>query len=400
MKVQLDVRMKHMPRRKLSEYRSKLIVNSVLGLPYRGWSVVDDNVELIEGYESYTVKVDQAVKGRFKKGLVLLDVSHSDINPSIKQLKQKGYSSILVEPYVSHGDITERYLAISIRRDGYWLSYSDKGGIDIEKNAQSINEVQLNDNTDWVSLSKSTLLTVEQIQNIFHTVQTQHISFIEINPYIIQDEKLVILDCAIEVDDAGSFAVNSWEESDLRNPRTEKATLEEENVRTLDKNSPASFNLSVLNPQGSIFLLLSGGGASVVIADEIYNVGLGKQLANYGEYSGNPNADEAYFYTQQVLSLIDTSSADKKILFIGGAAANFTDIADTFDGVIRAIDESAEMLRNNNVKVFVRRGGPRQEIGLAKIKEALDVQRILGGVYDPTTSITDALTIALKGIKR
>jgi len=388
-----------MPRRKLSEFQSKTIINSVLELPYEGWSIVNDITPEITGAKTYTVKVDQAVKGRFKKGLVLLDIPQAGVDAAVAQLKEKGYTSILVEPYVPHGDVTERYLAISIRRDGYWMAYSDKGGVDIESNADSINEVQLNDSTDWEAVSEATQLSVDQLQAIFTTVQTQHFSFIEINPYIIQDGKPAILDCAIEVDDAGMFAVKSWTEADLRNPRTEKATVEEDKVRLLDKNSPASFNLSVLNPQGSIFLLLSGGGASVVIADEIYNVGLGNQLANYGEYSGNPNADEAYLYTQQVLSLIDTSKAFEKVLFIGGAAANFTDIADTFDGVIKAINESADMLRKNNVKVFVRRGGPRQEIGLAKIKEALDTQRILGGVYDPTTSITDALNIALKGIK-
>jgi len=388
-----------MPRRKLSEYRSKSIINSTLGLSYKGWSIVDDDSIPIDGYESYTVKVDQAVKGRFKKGLVLLDIPQSEIYSAVDSIKRKGYSSILVEPYVPHGEIVERYLAISIRRDGYWLSYSDMGGVDIESNAESINEVRLDDATDWTSLSEATYLSAVQLQDIFNDVQTQYFSFIEINPYIIQDEILKILDCAIEVDDAGMYAVNSWNESDLRSPRTEKVTPEEERVRTLDKNSPASFNLSVLNPQGSIFLLLSGGGASVVIADEIYNIGLGRQLANYGEYSGNPNADEAYLYTQQVLSLVNISNAPYKVLFIGGAAANFTDIADTFDGVIKAINESADILRNNNVKVYVRRGGPRQEIGLAKIKEALDAQRILGGVYDPTTSITDALTTALEGIK-
>ena len=388
-----------MPRRKLSEFQSKTIINSVLELPYEGWSIVNDITPEITGAKTYTVKVDQAVKGRFKKGLVLLDIPQAGVDAAVAQLKEKGYTSILVEPYVPHGDVTERYLAISIRRDGYWMAYSDKGGVDIESNADSINEVQLNDSTDWEAVSEATQLSVNQLQAIFTTVQTQHFSFIEINPYIIQDGKPAILDCAIEVDDAGMFAVKSWTEADLRNPRTEKATVEEDKVRLLDKNSPASFNLSVLNPQGSIFLLLSGGGASVVIADEIYNVGLGNQLANYGEYSGNPNADEAYLYTQQVLSLIDTSKAFEKVLFIGGAAANFTDIANTFDGVIKAINESADMLRKNNVKVFVRRGGPRQEIGLAKIKEALDTQRILGGVYDPTTSITDALSIALKGIK-
>ena len=391
--------MNHMPRRKLSEYRSKTIINSILGFSYTGWSVINNDPIVIEGHESYTVKVDQAVKGRFKKGLVLLDVPQSDVYQSITHLKKKGYSSILVEPYVPHGDSIERYLAISVRRDGYWLSYSDKGGVDIESNAGSIIEIHLDDLTDWDSLSKATFLSVEQLREIFYTVKTQYFSFIEINPYVIQNDELKILDCAIEADDAGMYAVSDWGEVDLRNPRTEKMTVEEEKVRTLDRNSPASFNLSVLNPQGSIFLLLSGGGASVVIADEIYNIGLGNQLANYGEYSGNPNTDEAYLYTQQVLSLIDTSDAERKILFIGGAAANFTDIADTFNGVIKAINESAEMLRSNGVKVYVRRGGPRQEIGLAKIKEALDSQRLLGGVYDPSTSITDALNIALEGIK-
>ncbi|HEY8992971.1 MAG TPA: ATP citrate lyase citrate-binding domain-containing protein [Candidatus Microsaccharimonas sp.] len=389
-----------MSRRKLSEYRSKKITNSALGLSYVGWSTTEDNIASAVGYDKYVVKVDQAVKGRFKKGLVFLDVDQADIIRTIAKLRLVGYDSILVEPFVEHEDAAERYLSLSMLRDGYWLSYSAKGGVDIEHNAETIKRIQLNENTDLDELSRQTGWLPEQFTALLRLAEINHFSLMEINPYIVSEVGLRILDCAFEVDDSASYAVLDWTESDLRNPRTEKITPEELRVQVLDRNSPASFNLSVLNPNGSIFLLLSGGGASVVIADEIYNIGLGRELANYGEYSGNPSSDEAYVYTRQVLSLISDSSAPHKVLFIGGAAANFTDIAITFNGVIKAIEESADKLRKAHVKVYVRRGGPRQEIGLAKIKDALDSERLLGGVYDPNTSITDALNIALEELKK
>jgi ATP-citrate lyase beta-subunit len=137
-----------------------------------------------------------------------------------------------------------------------------------------------------------------------------------------------------------------------------------------------------------------------VIADEVHNQGLGGELANYGEYSGNPQAHEAQKYTSEVLKLLLASSAPKKVLFIGGAVANFTDIATTFSGVIAAIDKYAERLAKHNVKIYVRRGGPRQEIGLKNIRHALEKYGLLGGVYDPTTTITQALDAALEGLRK
>ena len=170
-------------------------------------------------------------------------------------------------------------------------------------------------------------------------------------------------------------------------------------MKKLDANSPASFNLNVLNPDGSVFLLLSGGGASVVIADEVHNLGLGKELANYGEYSGNPNMEETYIYTSQVMKLMLASKAKNKVLFVGGAVANFTDIANTFAGIIKALDKYGDELAGQGVKIYVRRGGPRQEIGLAKIEAALRQHNLFGGVYSPKTSIPEALHTALKGLK-
>src|SRR5206468_4255377 len=135
------------------------------------------------------------------------------------------------------------------------------------------------------------------------------------------------LDVAAEVDSAGEFFVhNAWNEEDFRSGQPKKRTDEEVAVTQLAAKSQAAFSLEVLNPNGSISMLLSGGGASIVLADEVYNQGYGKELANYGEYSGNPNAEETYLYTKAVLRLLLQSKAKKKVLIIAGGVANFTDV--------------------------------------------------------------------------
>lgn len=388
-----------MPRRKLSEYRAKTLVNGAIGEDYIGWSINDvDDIKKIDGYDSYVVKVDQAVKGRFKKGLVLLDVTHKDLKSAAKQLMSQGYSSLIVEPYVEHVQESERYLALTHGRSGYQLAYSRYGGVNVESNPDSIERYTIDDDFDWDELAKTTNISVQQLQAVLELFKKNYFATLEINPYVADRRSLTVLDVAVEVDDAGQYFTTAWNESDIRSASL--LSESEKQIHTLNDNSPASFSLTVLNPNGSIFLLLSGGGASIVIADEVYNLGLGDELANYGEYSGNPNTEETYIYTKQFIKLITQSKAPEKVLFIGGAVANFTDVAKTFAGIIQALDDEAGVLKKQHLKVFVRRGGPNQEIGLAKIKSALEKHGILGGVYDPDTSISDALGFALADSKR
>lgn len=389
-----------MPRRKLSEYRSKLLIGEMLGISYTGWSVsAGASLAGITGYDSYVVKVDQAIKGRFKKGLVLLEVKKTGLKAAILKLEGEGYGHFIIEPHLAHESGSERYLSISRDRQGYHLSYSLMGGVDIEAHPESIKTTTLNEKTSWSKLAKETGIGKDQLRALLDLFMANHFVFLEINPYIVDyTGEIQILDAAVEVDDAGIYFTQGWGEEDIRNSKMLVDTTYEEVVHALDAKSPASFNLSVLNPNGSIFLLLSGGGASVVVADEVFNRGMGGQLANYGEYSGNPTTHEAYIYTAEVLKLLIDSSASKKVLFIGGAVANFTDIASTFAGVIKAIAEYSQHMNRQGVKVFVRRGGPRQEIGLAKMRTALEEYGLYGGVYDPTTSITGALDAALKEV--
>ena len=145
-------------------------------------------------------------------------------------------------------------------------------------------------------------------------------------------------------------------------------------------------------------MLLSGGGASIVLADEVYNQGYGKELANYGEYSGNPNAEETYLYTKAVLRLLLHSKAKKKVLIIAGGVANFTDVRITFKGLIKALEEVKESLQKKHVTVFVRRGGPYQKEGLTMMKDFLEQAGLLGIVEGPELILTDVVEKALKSI--
>jgi ATP-citrate lyase beta-subunit len=187
----------------------------------------------------------------------------------------------------------------------------------------------------------------------------------------------------------------AWSKEDYTDGSRADKTQEEKNIEALAEGSPASLKLTVFNPQGEIFLLLSGGGASIALADEVYNRGYGKELANYGEYSGNPNDEETYTYTRNVLSLLLKSTAGKKVLIIAGGVANFTDIRKTFKGVIKALNEVADTLREQHVKVYVRRGGPYQKEGLSAMKVFLEKEGLYGYVAGPEMICTNIVKEAL-----
>ena len=87
-------------------------------------------------------------------------------------------------------------------------------------------------------------------------------------------------------------------------------------------------------------------------------------------------------------------------MIIGGGVANFTDIRITFNGILRALDEVKNDLVRQKVKVFVRRGGPNQEKGLADMKSFLEKENLLGYVEGPKMILTDIVLQALKYLKK
>lgn len=393
-----------MARKKLSEVQAKKILHTALGSDYEG-HILDTTKEItpqlswVNASSRYVVKVDEGVKGRYKKGLVKLDVPYDQLVTEITEFKNQGYRWLIIEPHVVHAAAEERYLQLSRTRDGITLLHSTKGGVHVEDSADTVQSHTLNAKTNWYEVAEKTGVHEGLLRKLAHIFVREYMTFLEINPFIQLGQAVHFLDVAAEVDDAGAYFVSGWTKEDFRKAGSHSLTDQERVVQQLDEKSPASFSFTVLNPNGSIFLLLSGGGASVVVADEVYATRNGQKLANYGEYSGNPTADETHEYASAVLDSLLASNAPRKVLFIGGAVANFTDIVNTFSGIIAAITERAAQLRLQGVKIFVRRGGPRQEEGLAHMTQALESQGLLGAVHGPEVPLIAAIDEAMEAVK-
>jgi ATP-citrate lyase beta-subunit len=146
--------------------------------------------------------------------------------------------------------------------------------------------------------------------------------------------------------------------------------------------------------------MVAGGGASVIYADTVVDLGFANELACYGEYSGDPSTELTYEYAKTLLDLM-TRTPDpqgrEKFLLIGGGIANFTDVAKTFTGIIQALKAYKDKLHASHVKIFVRRGGPNYKEGLENIRRAGKEIGVPIEVYGPETHMTRIVSMALKG---
>jgi len=175
--------------------------------------------------------------------------------------------------------------------------------------------------------------------------------------------------------------------------------MEEAYIASLDEKTGASLKLTLLNPKGRVWTLVAGGGASVIYADTVVDLGYGNELANYGEYSGNPTTELTYEYTKTILDLMTRKpdpQARPKYLLIGGGIANFTDVAKTFTGIIKALEEYKDKLRENHVKIYVRRGGPNYKEGLENMRQLGERIGVPLEVYGPETHMTRIVSLALE----
>ena len=130
---------------------------------------------------------------------------------------------------------------------------------------------------------------------------------------------------------ADFLAHSKWGKVDFPPPFGRDALPEEAFIADLDAKSGASLKLTVLNAKGRIWTMVAGGGASVIYADTICDLGGSAELANYGEYSGAPTEHQTYEYAKTILSLMTKEHHPQgKVLIIGGGIANFTNVAATF----------------------------------------------------------------------
>jgi ATP citrate (pro-S)-lyase len=70
----------------------------------------------------------------------------------------------------------------------------------------------------------------------------------------------------------------------------------------------------------------------IFLSDTICDLNGASELANYGEYSGDPSESQTFEYAKTILSIMteDNPHPKGKVLIIGGSIANFTNVAATF----------------------------------------------------------------------
>ena len=372
---------------------------------------------------SLVVKPDQLIKRRGKGGLLGLNLTWANVQHWISERMGKDVvvdgvtgrlTHFLVEPFLTHKQDDEYYVCITSHRDGEDILFYHAGGVDVgdvDAKAERIT-VPIGDKVDALHIRQAILSKVPEtrkdavsnyIAALFELYMDCHFVYLEINPLVVIGEganaHCVPLDMAAKLDEAAAFLASSkWGEAlSFPPPFGRLPEPEEAYIRELDGKTGASLKLTILNRSGRVWTMVAGGGASVVYADTISDMGFGHELANYGEYSGAPSDIQTYEYARTILKLMGGHKRPDcgKILIIGGGIANFTDVAKTFSGIIKALRESHQMLLDHRVTVWVRRGGPNYQEGLKKMRELGGELNVPIHVYGPDTHITAIVALAL-----
>ncbi|KLU91555.1 ATP-citrate synthase subunit 2 [Magnaporthiopsis poae ATCC 64411] len=399
----------------------------------------------------FVAKPDQLIKRRGKSGLLALNKTWPEAKAWVaeragKEQKVEHVTGVLrqflVEPFVPHPDGTEYYININSVRDGDWILFTHEGGVDVgdvdAKAEKLLIPVDLSEYPSNEQIASALLKKVpEGVHNVLVDFITRlyavyvdcQFTYLEINPLVVipnedaTSASVHFLDLAAKLDqtadfecgvkwavarspaalglatvaNSGTVNIDAGPPMEFPAPFGRELTKEEAYIAELDAKTGASLKLTVLNANGRIWTLVAGGGASVVYADAIASAGFADQLANYGEYSGAPTESQTYHYARTVLDLMLRApvSSEGKVLFIGGGIANFTNVASTFKGVIRALREYAKALNEHNVSIWVRRAGPNYQEGLRNLKAATQELGLNAKIFGPEMHVSGIVPLAL-----
>ncbi|XP_050117437.1 ATP-citrate synthase alpha chain protein 2-like isoform X2 [Malus sylvestris] len=387
-----------MARKKIREYDSKRLLKQHLkrlaGIELQiNSALVTESTDFSELSNEHTwlsstrlvVKPDMLFGKRGKSGLVALNLDMAQVAEFVKQRLGKEVemggckapiTTFIVEPFMPHDQ--EFYLSIVSERLGSTVSFSECGGIEIEENWDKVKTIFLPTEKPMTNDACAPLIATlplevrgkigDFIKGVFAVFQDLDFSFLEMNPFTLVDGEPYPLDMRGELDDTAAFKnFNKWGNVEFPLPFGRVLSPTETFIHSLDEN--------------------------------VGDLGYASELGNYAEYSGAPNEGEVLQYARVV---IDCATADpdgcKRALIIGGGIANFTDVAATFNGIIRALKEKESKLKAARMHIFVRRGGPNYQTGLAKMRALGEELGVPLDVYGPEATMTGICKQAIECI--
>ena len=313
-------------------------------------------------------KPDQLIKRRGKAGLIAVNKTFDEAKQWVmdRMCKEQKVEHVtgqlthfLVEPFVPHKQEQEHYICMLSHRYHDEILFYHEGGVDVgdvDAKAERL-EIPTGEALTEATVTQKLLTKLTPakqgnmasfICSLYKFYTDLHFAYLEINPLVMLDDNTVVpLDMAAKLDETANFlTAQKWGELDWPPPFGRAAYPEEALIRDMDGRTGASLKLTILNEKGRVWTMVAGGGASVVYADTVADYGMGHELANYGEYSGAPSTEETFVYAKTLLSLMmKYKHPEGKFLIIGGGIANFTDVAATFTGLIKALQEYADDIK-------------------------------------------------------
>ena len=349
------------------------------------------------------VKAHEALGSRFKLGLVKVGL---DLNTAVAAAKEMlgrdvgsiTVSQVIVSEMVPHKE--EYYVAVKSTREGTDILVANCGGIEVESNWDRVKrlgvEIGATPSAQALEqLAKEAGFSGALVKKIadfagkmFACFDHEDAQYLEVNPVVAReaDGELVALDAVTLLDADSKFRHPDWN-FQFAAEFGRAYTRNELDVMAVDSKIKGSVKFIEI-PGGDTAMLPAGGGASVYYSDAV--VARGGKLANYAEYSGDPPDWAVEVLTDKVCSLPGI-----KNIIVGGAIANFTDVKKTFGGIINGFRKAKSEGKLNGVRIWVRRGGPREKEGLDAMRtlrdEGFDVH-----VYDRHTPLTDIVDMALQ----
>jgi ATP-citrate lyase beta-subunit len=349
------------------------------------------------------VKAHEALGSRMKLGLVKVGLDMAGAKQAVRDMLGRTVSTltvsqVIVSEMIPHKD--EYYLAVKSTREGTDILVANCGGIEVESNWDRVKRLTLEvgatpEPEALERLAKEagfsgpqTKKVAEFARKLFDCFDSEDAQYLEVNPVAARegDGELVALDAVTLLDADAKFRHPDWDftfAAEFGRPYTKH----ERDVLAVDSKIKGSVKFIEI-PGGDTAMLPAGGGASVYYSDAV--VARGGKLANYAEYSGDPPDWAVEALTEKVCSLPGI-----KNIIVGGAIANFTDVKKTFGGIIAGFRKAKSEGKLNGVKIWVRRGGPREKEGLDAMRalreEGFDIH-----VYDRHTPLTDIVDMALQ----
>ena len=349
------------------------------------------------------VKAHEALGSRFKLGLVKVDLDLKGAEAATKEMigRQVGsitVSQVIVSEMIPHKE--EYYCAVKSTRAGTDILVANCGGIEVESNWDRVKrlalEVGQQPSADALEkLAKDAGFTGPLLKKMadfagkmFTCFDSEDAQYLEVNPVVLREQVsvLIALDAVTLLDVDAKFRHPDWNFAFAAEFGRAYSEHEME-VMAVDSKIKGSVKFIEI-PGGDTAMLPAGGGASIYYSDAV--VARGGKLANYAEYSGDPPDWAVEVLTDKVCSLPGI-----KNIIVGGAIANFTDVKKTFGGIINGFRKAKSEGKLKGVKIWVRRGGPREKEGLDAMR-ALKDEGFDINVFDRHTPLTDIVDKALQ----